>query len=407
MKNVQGTEKILTATVVVTALGYLVDVYDMLIFNVTRVASLTDLGLSGEALTDAGLFILNMQLLGFLLGGLFFGVLGDKMGRKTSLMGSILLYSFATLACAFVQNTDQYALLRFIAGFGLAGEIGVGVALITETLSKEKRGLGVTFFGFIGISGAVIAAVMAEMLSWRTCYIIGGVAGLLLLLTRSMVLESGMFEETKKESIKRGSLRLLFLRRDLLAKYIRSVLLGAPIFFVIGIVWTLAPEIGKALGTTSPISAPITIGIGYAALMLGDVLAGLLSHHFQSRRSIIGWFLLITAVALYILLHQTHMTPAIYYSFAALMGIGIGYWVNLITLSAEQFGTNLRATASTSIPNFARATLLPLNLFLAYVKEDFGIIAAVAFCGAIAFGVALYALAYIEETFHKDLNYND
>jgi MFS transporter, putative metabolite:H+ symporter len=399
--------KILTSTVIVTALGYLVDVYDMLVFNVTRVASLTDLGLSGDALTNAGLFILNMQLLGFLLGGLFFGVLGDKMGRKTSLMGSILLYSFATLACAFVQNTDQYAILRFIAGFGLAGEIGVGVALITETLSKEKRGLGVTFFGFIGISGAVIAAVMAETLSWRICYIIGGVAGLLLLLTRSMVLESGMFEETKKDNVKRGSLRLLFTRKDLIAKYIRSVLLGAPIFFVIGIVWTLAPEIGKALGATAAISAPITIGIGYAALMLGDVLAGLLSHHFQSRRSIIGWFLLATAIALWVLLHQTQLTPTMYYIFAAVMGIGIGYWVNLITLSAEQFGTNLRATASTSIPNFARATLLPLNLLLAYLKEDFGILTAVAFCAAIAFGVALYALAYIEETFHKDLNYND
>jgi MFS family permease len=401
------TDKILNATVIVTALGYLVDIYDMLIFNVTRVISLTDLGLSGKALTEAGLYILNMQLLGFLLGGLFFGILGDKMGRKVSLLGSILLYSFATLACAFITNVDQYAWLRLIAGFGLAGEIGVGVTLITEVMSKEKRGLGVAFFGFVGISGAVIAAVMAEFVPWRTCYIIGGVAGLLLLLTRTFVLDSHMFEQTKSSEAKRGSFLLILKRKDLREKYINSILLGTPIFFAIGMVWTLAPEIGKALGAVEPVKATITIGVGYAALMCGDVIAGLVSQKLQSRKNVIGWFLIALFVILLGLLTQKNITPETFYIFAGLMGLAIGYWVNLITLAAEQFGTNLRATAATSIPNFARATLLPLNLMLGTIKDDVGIVAGVAFMGAVALGLALWALARIEETFHKDLNYID
>lgn len=398
---------ILNATVIVAALGYLVDIYDMLIFNITRVASLTELGLSGQALTDTGLFILNMQLAGFLIGGIFFGILGDRLGRKQSLIGSILLYSSATLACAFVQDTDTYALLRFIAGFGLSGEIGIGVTLIAETMSKEKRGLGVTFFGFVGISGAIIAAVLSEFLGWRACYAIGGIAGFALLITRGFVLESGMFEKTKETGAKRGSFFMLLRRPDLRWKYLAAVMLGAPIFFTIGMIWTLAPEIGKALGSVDPISAPVCIGIGYAALMIGDALAGLMSHFVKNRKSIIRGFLCAQVIFCGFLFLPDAMTPNYYYVFTAFLGISIGYWVNLITLAAEQFGTNLRATAATSIPNFARATLLPLNLMLAAVKDDIGILAGVTLMGIIALSVAFLSLYRLEETFGKDLDYVD
>jgi putative MFS transporter len=401
------TSKILNATVIVTALGYLVDVYDALIFNVTRVASLTDLGLSGDALTDAGIFILNMQLLGFLLGGLFFGIIGDKLGRKQSLLGSILLYSTATLACAFVQNVDVYATLRFIAGFGLAGEIGVGVALITEVMTKEKRTLGVTFFAFVGISGAVLAAIAAELLDWRTCYIIGGIAGLLLLITRSMILESGMFETIKNKNVRKGNILDILLKPALLKKYIASILLGAPIFFVIGMIWTLSPEISAALNVTGKVSAPITIGVGYACMMFGDVAAGLLSHYFKTRKKTILYFLISTTILTTLLLTQSSPSPFDYYMLSGLIGLSIGYWVNLISLGAEQFGTNLRATASTSIPNFARATLLPLNLILAAIKPDIGILYGVALMGCLAMICALISLYFLEETHGKDLNYTD
>lgn len=401
------TDKIFNATVIVTALGYLVDVYDVLIFNVTRVASLTDLGLSTDQIANTGLFILNMQLLGLLLGGLFFGVIGDRMGRKQSLLGSILLYSTATLGCAFVQDANTYAALRFLAGFGLAGEVGVGVALITEVMTKEKRTLGLTFFAFIGISGAVLAAIAAEFLHWRTCYIIGGVAGLLLLVTRSLILESGMYETIKDKNIRKGSISLLLKTPSLLKKYIASVLLGAPIFFAIGMVWTFAPELGAGLNISEKVSAPIAIGVGYSLMMLGDLLAGLLSHKLKTRKKTITLFLITGFILLMYLITRDGITATHYYVISGLFGIAVGYWVNLISLAAEQFGTNMRATASTSIPNFARATLLPMNLLLTTIKPTMGIVMSVGLIGTLALLVAFASLFVLEETHGKDLNYTN
>jgi MFS transporter, putative metabolite:H+ symporter len=404
--SIQQTSKVFNATVIVTALGYLVDVYDILIFNTTRVATLTDLGLSGDLLTNMGIYILNMQLVGLILGGLFFGVMGDKIGRKACLLGSILTYSIATLACAFVTTPEQLAWARFIAGFGLAGEIGIGVALITETMTKEKRTLGVTLFAFIGIAGAVLAALAAEFLPWRICYIIGGVAGLLLLITRTMVLESGLYEKSKEHThIQKGSLAMILTRPALLKKYIYCIFLGAPIFYSIGMIWTLSPEIGKNLGASEPIKATMAIGLGYLGMMFGDLLAGLLSHRFQNRKTIILYFMIVTCVVIVGLFLQKNITPTTYYIFAALNGLFIGYWVNLITMSAEQFGTNIRATVSTSVPNFARATLLPLNLILSAIKPSIGIIWGVGFMGVLAMVLAFYALYKLEDTYHKDLNY--
>jgi putative MFS transporter len=401
------TEKVLNATVIVTALGYLVDVYDILIFNVTRVASLTDLGLTGDAIANTGLFILNMQLLGLLLGGLFFGIIGDRMGRKQSLLGSILLYSTATLGCAFVQDANTYAALRFLAGFGLAGEVGVGVALITEVMTKEKRTLGLTFFAFIGISGAVFAAIAAEFLHWRTCYIIGGVAGLLLLVTRSLILESGMYESIKDKNIRKGSILFLLKTPALFKKYVASVLLGMPIFFAIGMIWTFAPELGAGLNATDKISAPIAIGIGYSLMMVGDLVAGMLSHKLKTRKKTIALFLLSSFFLLIYLLTRGEITPTEYYVVAGLFGISVGYWVNLISLAAEQFGTNMRATASTSIPNFSRATLLPMNLLLAEIKPELGIVMSVGIIGLMALVIASLSLFFLEETHGKDLNYTN
>lgn len=399
---------ILNATVIVAALGYFVDIYDMLIFNITRVKSLTDIGLSGDALTDAGIFILNMQLLGFLAGGLMFGILGDKLGRKKALMGSILLYSAATLGCAFVQTADQYAVLRFLAGLGLAGEIGVGVTLVCEAMPREKRGLGVTVFSVVGISGAIFAALISELISWRTAYVVGGVAGFAVLLTRGFVFESGLFEKTRAASdVVRGSMLTILRAPRLMVKYVCCVMLGAPIFFVVGVIWTLAPEIGRALGATAPLSAPIAIATGYAALMIGDGLAGVLSQKLQSRKKVIYIFLTACTVLLGILFSSRGFSPAYFYVLTFFLGISIGFWVNLILLASEQFGTNIRATAATSIPNFARATLLPVNMAIAALKPDYGILTAVTATGLAAIGLTFLCIAHLEETFHKDLDYTE
>lgn len=398
--------KILNATVIVTALGYMVDVYDMLLFNVVRATSLADIGLSGDALTQAGLYIINMQMTGLLLGGLLWGVLGDKVGRKQCLIGSILLYSLATLGCAFVQTADQYAVLRFLAGLGLAGEVGVGITLIAETMTKEKRGLGCAVFAFVGIFGAVIAAILAEVIDWRTCYLIGGIAGLLLLVTRTLVMESGMYHASKNAPVSRGNILMILGNGQLLKRYVFCILVGMPMYFVIGIVWTLAPEISLAMGSSTPAKASLAIGIGYIGVMAGDIIAGLLSQYLQRRRRTIKIFVCTSAIVLTVFLLQRSMTPDLYYAFAVVLGIATGYWVTVLTMAAEQFGTNIRATAATSVPNFIRATLLPMNFLFAALKPE-GVLYAVAVVGAVAIALSLFSLTQLKETFKKDLDYND
>lgn len=401
-----STDKIMNATVLVTALGYLVDVYDMIIFYVLRRTSLMDLGIEGEALTDIGMTMINMQMIGLILGGIFFGILGDKIGRKKCLLGSILVYSLATLACAFVQNVDHYTWLRFIAGFGLAGEVGIGVALITEAMGQKKRGMGVTLFAFIGIGGAVIAGIAAELMDWRTCYIVGGVAGLLLLLTRVLLMESGLFETTKASGIERGNFLRLIKEPKLGLRYLCCILIGMPIMFVIGVPWALGPEIGEAMGMLFAVKASLTMGIGYAGMMVGDVVAGLISQKLGSRRKTVFIFIIIASISIGAFLMQRELSLFDYYVFCAWLGFTIGYWVNLITIAAEQFGTNLRATVAASVPNLARATLVPMNLLLGWLKPEHGILTSAGIVAVLAVVIALLALTQIRETFHEDMNYH-
>lgn len=398
---------IFSPLVIITALGYMVDVYDLLLFNVVRVPSLTDLGLSGEALTDAGLYILNMQMTGLLIGGLAFGIAGDKIGRKSCLLVSILIYSLATLLCAFVQNADQYALLRFIAGLGLSGEVGIGISLITESLARERRGLATTLFCFIGIMGAVLAAVAASFLEWRTCYLIGGLAGLALLATRALICESELFSKLKACEVSRGNLMIIFKKPILLRRYIACILVGVPIYYAIGVLWTLAPELGKAMGMVDAIKPAMAVGIGYTGLVIGDAIAGTLSQVFKSRIKPLLLFLTATGVVLVTFFFSRDLHVTEYYAFCLISGLTTGYWVNMATLAAEQFGTNIRATAATSIPNFVRATLLPMNLVIAALKPELGIAMAALIVGGVALVIALLSMTQLEETFAKDLDYHD
>lgn len=398
---------IFSPLVIITALGYMVDVYDMLLFNVVRVPSLTDMGLSGDALTNAGLLILNMQMAGLLIGGLAFGIAGDKIGRKSCLLVSILIYSLATLLCAFVQDPNHYALLRFVAGLGLSGEVGIGISLITESLSRERRGMATTLFCFIGISGAILAAIAGNFLEWRTCYLIGGLAGLALLATRALICESGLFEKLKATQVSRGSLLIIFKNATLLRRYIACILIGMPIYFAIGVLWTLAPELGKAMGVTEVIKPAIAVGIGYTGLVIGDVIAGTLSQVYRSRVKPLLLFMTATGVLLVTFFFSRDLHVSEYYAFCLGAGLTTGYWVNMVTLAAEQFGTNIRATAATSIPNFVRATLLPMNLVIAALKPELGIAMAALIVGGGALVIALLAMTQLEETFGKDLDYND
>ncbi len=198
------TNSIFQLAVIVSALGFFVDVYDLLLFAIIRKPSLVDLGLSPEQVLSQGEFIISVQMIGLLLGGILFGIIGDKKGRLSVLFGSILMYSIANILNGMVVNVEQYAILRFIAGVGLAGELGAGVTLVSELLPKEKRSVATGFIAGFGIFGVVFAFLLSRYFDWRTCYYIGGALGIGLLLMRVSVRESSLFHQVKQSTRKEG-----------------------------------------------------------------------------------------------------------------------------------------------------------------------------------------------------------
>ncbi|HQS50660.1 MAG: MFS transporter [Sphingobacteriales bacterium 17-39-43] len=391
--------------VLVAALGYLVDMYDLFLFSVVRVPSLLSLGTSQEALLDDGIILLNLQMAGLLIGGIFWGILGDKKGRLSVLFGSILIYSLANIANGFVTSFEQYAVLRFIAGVGLAGELGAGITLVAEVLPRKIRGYGTTLVATMGVLGAVLAYFMADLFDWRTSYFIGGGLGLLLLVLRMKVFESGIFVKIKDKNIERGNVLMLFNNKKRFLKYLKCILIGLPIWFVVGILITFSPEFGKALGITEPVNAGKAVMFAFSGQVLGDLASGFLSQYFQSRKKIILTFMLISSLMAAVYLLFPTKDIVVFYAICALLGFANGYWTLFVTVAAEMFGTNLRATVATSVPNFVRGSVIPLTALFIQFKGSWGIIYAAAAVGLLSFVIAVIALRYLDETFHKDLNY--
>lgn len=399
---------ILSIPVVVAALGYFVDIYDLLLFSIIRVPSLSSMGLSPEQITASGENIIMWQMAGLLIGGIIWGVMGDKRGRLSVLFGSIILYSLANIANGFVQTPDQYAIIRFIAGVGLAGELGAGITLISEITPREKRGVATSMVAGFGLTGAVVAFIMKENFDWRTCYFIGGGLGLLLLVLRISVFESGMFHEVKKLNVKRGNLLMLFNNKDRFKRYLLGILIGLPTWFVIGVLVTFSKEFGERMGITEPIDSGKAIMYAYAAIALGDILIGFISQWFRSRKKALYLFYFITAVfmVLFFTAQWGGSADRLYWICAGL-GFGTGFWAIFVTMGAEQFGTNLRATAATTIPNMVRGMLtvliLPLFKGLRSVTGDYvmsGWLTAI-----VIMLITVVAAIYTTETFGKDLNY--
>jgi MFS family permease len=391
--------------VLVAALGYLVDMYDLFLFSVVRVPSLLSLGTSQEALLDDGIILLNLQMAGLLIGGIFWGILGDKKGRLSVLFGSILIYSLANIANGFVTSFEQYAVLRFIAGIGLAGELGAGITLVAEVLPRKIRGYGTTLVATMGVLGAVLAYFMADLFDWRTSYFIGGGLGLLLLVLRMKVFESGIFVKIKDKNIERGNVLMLFNNKKRFLKYLKCILIGLPIWFVVGILITFSPEFGRALGITEPVNAGKAVMFAFSGQVLGDLASGFLSQYFQSRKKIILTFMLISSLMAAVYLLFPTKDIVVFYAICALLGFANGYWTLFVTVAAEMFGTNLRATVATSVPNFVRGSVIPLTALFIQFKGSWGIIYAAATVGLLSFIIAVIALRYLDETFHKDLNY--
>jgi putative MFS transporter len=400
------------AAIVVAALGYFVDIYDLVLFNIVRIPSLATLGLTGEAATNTGLDLLNVQMSGMLLGGLLWGILGDKKGRLSVLFGSIFLYSLANIANGMVTTIPLYFVLRFVAGVGLAGELGAGITLVSELLPKEKRGIGTMIVASFGVSGAVLAGIIANNYLWRTCYFVGGSLGLLLLILRIGVYESGLFNQIKTLAVSRGRFFSLFNNRDRFVRYLRCIGTGLPTWYMVGLLMGLAPEISKVLGVTGNITVANTIMFFYAGLTIGDLSSGGLSQYLKSRKRVMLYFLVGCGVMIAAYFLVRGESPTAFYMICAMMGFSSGYWAIFVTVAAEQFGTNLRATVATTVPNFARGALVPISLLFKFLREalkpEYGaesILMAGGIVGALCIGLAIWAHIGQRETFGMSLDY--
>ncbi|MCC6162782.1 MAG: MFS transporter [Acidobacteria bacterium] len=401
----QAGQRAVTLSVVVAALGYFVDIYDLLLFSIVRVPSLRSMGISGDELLRAGERLLNMQMSGMLLGGLLWGVLGDRRGRISVLFGSIFMYSAANIANAFVHSVEAYAWLRFLAGIGLAGELGAGITLVSEIMPKETRGYGTAVVAATGILGAVVAALVGDFFDWRISYIVGGVMGFALLALRIGVYESGMFEQVRKAGASRGNVLQLFNRWDRARKYIAVILIGVPIWYVIGILITFSPELGLALGMAEAPSAGRAVMFAYLGLAAGDIGSGFFSQYIGSRRRAVLVFQTITAafVAVYFFLAPFSLNA--FYALCVALGFGAGYWAVFVTVASEQFGTNIRATATTTVPNVVRGSVVLLTSSVGWLRPQVGVVYSALIVGVIALVISFVALSGLEETFGKDLDY--
>lgn len=401
-------KRFVNAAILVASLGYFVDIYDLLLFSIVRVASLQSLGFSGQELTSSGIFLLNVQMIGLLVGGIVWGVLADKKGRLYVLFGSIFMYSVANIANGFVHSIESYAVWRFIAGFGLAGELGAGITLVAELMPKEKRGYATTIIASVGVSGAVVGYFIAQYFDWRTCFFIGGGLGLSLLLLRIGVAESGMFDKTKDDAVSRGNFFALFERSRFL-KYMRCIIIGLPLWFVVGILITFSPEFGKALNVKGDVNAGAAVACCYGGLVIGDILSGLLSQYLKSRVKVVYIYLFLSmlSIAVYFLSGDSSLFS--FYLICFVMGISVGYWVIFMTIATEQFGTNLRATVTTTVPNFVRGSVVPMSLLFQYLTVVFSgsLVGSGVVVGVLCLGLAFWALNYMQDTFSKDLDYTE
>ncbi len=400
------SNSIFNITVLVAALGYFVDIYDLLLFQIVRVDSLKDMGLSIAQVKSEGEFIISVQMIGLLLGGIIWGVMGDKKGRLSVLFGSIVLYSIANIINGFVQTPNQYALTRFFAGIGLAGELGAGITLVSELVSKEKRGISTSLVAGVGLTGAVVAYFISQHFNWRICYFIGGGLGFCLLLLRISVFESGMFTKLKQLDVQRGNFFMFFTDKNRFKKYILAILIGLPTWYVIGVLVAFSNDFGKAFGFSEEVLPKKSTMFAYVAIAVADVVVGLISHWLGSRKKVLFIFYGLTMLSIGFYFTQQNGTAEGMYLICAAMGFSVGFWAIFVTMAAEQFGTNLRATAATTVPNMVRGALpLMFLLFKTLQSVTGNYITAGWLTGLVVMVISFTAAWFTEETFGKDLNY--
>jgi len=402
---------IFSVPVIVAALGYFVDIYDLLLFTIVREPSLRALGVVDAMMLSESTKIINWQMIGLLIGGIIWGMMGDKKGRLSVLFGSILLYSLANFLTGYVTDTNQYAAARFVAGLGLAGELGAGITLVSELLPKNKRGIGTSLVAGIGLLGAVFAYFTFRFTDhdWRLCYKIGGVLGMLLLFLRISVVESGMFKQVKlSENVSRGNILMFFTNGERFKKYMLAILIGLPTWYVIGILVNYSNRFARELYGENAIDSGKAIMYSYVGIAIGDILIGLVSQYYKSRRKALFIFYGLTIVSGILFFTPVNSNDTTMYAICTALGFSTGFWAIFVTMGAEQFGTNLRATAATTIPNMVRGSLPLLNIIFKDLFQDqlhMNIVRSAIITGVIAITIALIAAYKTKETFHKDLNY--
>jgi MFS family permease len=410
----QGTKNPFNLVVLVAALGYFVDIYDLQLFNVVSKTSIRGIGITDPEVVDRYDYLLFLwQMSGMLVGGLLWGILGDQKGRKSVLFGSILLYSLANVANAFVVNLDQYAFIRFMAGIGLAGELGAAITLVSEIMHREHRGFGTMLIVTMGALGAVAAALISNnpfhffgLEPWQVAYLIGGGLGLLLLFLRVGTYESGMFDELKKrKEVKKGNFLMLFTEKNRLKKYIACILIGLPVWYCIGILIKFSEKFAGITGVAGDVKVGFAIMYAYIGLSVGDLLSGILSQVFKSRKKVIMGYLWGTVLLVSIFLFAKGLSVNSYYFLCFLLGCATGYWALFVTVASEQFGTNIRATVTTTVPNFVRGAVVPITLGFKSIELSSGSVYGAVIVGVICIGLAMVATMSVKETFSKDLDY--
>jgi putative MFS transporter len=408
MTSKPASNSIFQLAVIVSALGFFVDTYDLLLFAIIRKPSLAALGLSPADIVSDGELLISVQMIGMVIGGIIFGILGDKKGRLKVLFGSILLYSIANIANGMVTTLNQYIILRFIAGIGLAGELGAGITLVSELLPKEKRSTAAGFIAGFGLFGVVAASIISKLVDWRMCYYIGGALGLVLLLMRIQVQESNIFKHVQQEvNISKGNFLMFFNDRKRFAKYMRCILIGLPVWYIIGILVTFSDQFAKAMGIEG-VEPGTAIMYLYMAIAAGDFSVGWLSQQLQSRKKTLFIFYGIAMLFTVLYFLQSGGSAGWFYFICAGLGYGAGLNVVYITSSVEQFGTNLRASAGISIPNMVRGTLPLMILLFKFTREFFdSYLMGGWVTGLIIFGIGLTAAWLLDETFGKDLDFTE
>ena len=406
--NQSLTSRYFNIVVIVASLGYFVDIYDLILFGIVKNPSLIDLGVTGkEALFNTGNFLLSMQMAGMLVGGIVWGILGDKQGRLSTLFFTILLYSLANIANGFAQTISQYALLRFFSGFGLAGELGVGITLVSEIMSKEARGMGASIVSGVGIAGSALAFLVAEKFDWRMAYWTGGALGLILLFLRIAVYESGMYEKTKSKVVRKGNFMSLFTDIKRFRKFAFCILLAVPTWYTVSVLAINAPTFAQdALKITGTVKGSTSVMLHYIGASFGSFLFGYISMKLASRKKAI--LIAISAIAfltiVYFLLFRA--SPALFYFILFLLGVPMGgLWAVFITSASEQFGTNLRATVTTSAPNFVRGSTILITFLLGAITKITGLWLSGVIVGVIFVSVAFISALLNEETYGKELDY--